>query len=378
MLGGSRRLLAGGGGAVRFGTTMPDLSAPAAAHVTGTDGSTGGRKPASSPPAAPVATTVAERFEAARAGDRRALARLLSWVEAGGDRGRQVAAVAYRSSEEAATVGITGAPGAGKSTLTGRLVAVARDATASKVAVVAIDPTSPFTGGAVLGDRIRMQDHSDDDGVFIRSMATRGHLGGLAVAVPEAVRVLGATGWPLVVVETVGVGQVEVEVASATDTVVVVVNPRWGDAVQANKAGLLEVADIFVVNKADQPGAAETRRDLEQMLDLAGHQRGEGQWRPPVLLTVASAAGAGAATGVAELWEAVRAHQQHLAATGELERRRQARLERELDRVVDARLAELVAGLGGDRQAVVSAVLAHELDPYEAADRLVAGLGGRR
>ena len=150
--------------------------------------------------------------------------------------------------------------------------------------MLAVDPSSPFTGGAILGDRVRMQDHALDDGVFIRSMATRGHLGGLSLAVPEAVRVLGATGSPLVIVETVGVGQMEVEVASAADTTVVVVNPGWGDAVQANKAGLLEVADVFVINKADRPGARETRRDLEQMLDLSA----PGDWRPPIVETVAA------------------------------------------------------------------------------------------
>jgi len=346
---------------------MADISASQPAPVV---------QPVAPPGGAPSSDRVARLFDRARGGDRRALARLLTWVESGGELGREVAAVAYRTADEPITVGITGAPGAGKSTLTGRLVGAARAAGRAKVAVVAIDPTSPFSGGAVLGDRIRMQDHSDDDGVFIRSMATRGQLGGLSVAVPEAVRALGAAGWPLVLVETVGVGQVEVEVASATDTVVVVVNPRWGDAIQANKAGLLEVADIFVVNKADLPGAAETRRDLEQMLDMAGRDEGGSEWRPPVLMTVAAGGGDGA-TGVAALWEAIEAHQQHLRSTGELERRRQQRLRRELDRVVDARLATLVDGLAaGDRRTVVDAVLAHRLDPYQAADLLVAGLPG--
>ncbi len=183
------------------------------------------------------------------------------------------------------------------------------------MAVLAIDPSSPFTGGAILGDRVRMADHAIDDGVFIRSMATRGHLGGLSLATLEAVRVLDATGWPWVLVETVGVGQVEVEVAGAADTTVVVVNPGWGDAVQANKAGLLEIADVFVINKADRPGADETRRDLERMLDLTGADG----WRPPVVATAATTG-----EGVEELWAAIDAHRRHLDDSGELEQRRRS------------------------------------------------------
>ena len=196
-------------------------------------------------------------LEAARAGDRVALARLLTQVESGGPVGRAAASLAYRSGKEARTVGITGPPGAGKSTLVDRLIASARAGGVAQLGVLAVDPSSPFTGGAILGDRVRMQDHALDAGVFIRSMASRGHLGGLAVAVPEAIRVLAAAGFPLVLIETVGVGQVEVEVAGATDTTIVVLNPKWGDAVQANKAGLLETADIFVINKADRPGAGD-------------------------------------------------------------------------------------------------------------------------
>ncbi|MFP5377129.1 MAG: methylmalonyl Co-A mutase-associated GTPase MeaB, partial [Acidimicrobiia bacterium] len=198
-------------------------------------------------------------------GSRRALARLITLVEHGGDEARAVGRLTYRRGGAAYTIGVTGAPGAGKSTLTDRLVAHARSL-GRQVAVLAVDPSSPFSGGAILGDRVRMQGHAGDPGVFIRSMATRGHLGGLALATPEAVRVLDACGFPLVLVETVGVGQVEVEVAGRADTTVVVVNPGWGDAVQANKAGLLEVADVLVVNKADRPGAAQVDRDLRAML----------------------------------------------------------------------------------------------------------------
>ena len=201
-------------------------------------------------------------------------------------------------------------PEQGKSTLVDRLIAVARAAGVDQLAVLAVDPTSPFSGGAILGDRVRMQGHDLDPGVFIRSMASRGHLGGLAVAVPEAIRLFAAAGTPLVLVETVGVGQVEVEVASATDTTVVVVNPKWGDAIQANKAGLMETADIFVVNKADMPGAAQSRRDLEQMLDLST----PGDWRPPILETVAATG-----EGVEALWAEIGRHRAFLAEAGLLE-----------------------------------------------------------
>ena len=317
----------------------------------------------------------AELMSAAAAGDRRALARLLSMVERGDGAGdpdspaRQVAALAYRSGEEAATVGITGAPGAGKSTLVDRLVSVVR-AEGGPVGVLAVDPTSPFSGGAILGDRVRMQDHALDPGVFIRSMATRGHLGGLALAVPEALRVLVAAGFPVLLVETVGVGQVEVEVASATDTTVVVVNPRWGDAIQANKAGLLETADVFVVNKADNPGAAETRRDLEQMLDLSN----PASWRPPVVETVATSD-----QGVGRMWEEIRRHQLQLAADGSLERRRRARLEREFRTVLSARIERDIGALlsGGEMGSLLEDVVEHRLDPYEAADRLLEAFGRR-
>lgn len=308
----------------------------------------------------------AELLPAALGGDRRALARLLSLVERGGPPSRAVASLSYRSGKEAATVGITGAPGAGKSTLVDRLVGVVR-ARGETVGVLAVDPTSPFSGGAILGDRVRMQDHALDPGVFIRSMATRGHLGGLALAVPEALRLLAAAGLPLVLVETVGVGQVEVEVASATDTTVVVVNPRWGDAIQANKAGLMEIADVFVVNKADNPGARETRRDLEQMLDMSA----PGPWRPPVVETVATEA-----KGVEQLWEEIGRHQGHLAADGSLERQRRLRLEREFRAVLGARIEREVGRIldsGGPD--LVEDVVEHRLDPYEAADRLLAALG---
>ncbi len=214
-----------------------------------------------------------------------------------------------------------------------------------------------------------MQDHALDAGVFIRSMASRGHLGGLAAAVPEAIRALAAAGFPLVLVETVGVGQVEVEVAGATDTTVVVLNPRWGDAVQANKAGLLETADLFVINKADMPGAGETRRDLEQMLDLTAL----GDWRPPVLETSASTG-----VGVDALWDEIARHERHLAEQGALERTRARRLEREFRIVLAARIQSEVDRLstGGEFAGLAQAVAEHRLDPYDAADRLVDAVYG--
>lgn len=224
-----------------------------------------------------------ELFADALDGDRSALARLLSLIERGDDEAREVGRLAYSRSGDGYTIGLTGAPGAGKSTLTSAIIGHLRSLEL-EIAVLAIDPSSPFTGGAILGDRVRMQDHATDPGVFIRSMATRGHLGGLSLATPEAVRLLDAIGRRWIVVETVGVGQVEVEVAGKADTTVVVVNPGWGDSVQANKAGLMEIADIFVINKADRKGVDETSRDLMQMLDLSDmpHEA----WRPPIISAV--------------------------------------------------------------------------------------------
>ena len=289
-------------------------------------------------------------------------------VERGGEPAREVGRRAFPHGGGAYTVGITGAPGAGKSTLTGALVGVIRK-DGDEVAVLAIDPSSPFTGGAILGDRVRMQDHALDPGVFIRSMATRGHLGGLALATPQAVRVLDAAGVPWVLLETVGVGQVEVEVAGAADTTVVVVNPGWGDAVQANKAGLLEIADLFVINKADRPGAGDTRRDLENMLDMTGLP--DGGWRPSILDAVATTG-----EGVPELWASIGAHKEHLERTGLLAERRARRLTDELRTILVRRLEERATGTasGPDFDRLHAAVLARRLDPYAAADELLAAL----
>ena len=311
--------------------------------------------------------SVAELFDAAVAGDRPALARLLSLIERGGVEAREIGHLAAPRSGTAYTVGITGAPGSGKSTLTSahrRTRAVdGRPASPCWPST----RTSPFTGGAILGDRVRMQDHATDPGVFIRSMATRGHLGGLALATPEAVRLLDALGRRLILIETVGVGQVEVEVAGKADTTVVVVNPGWGDSVQANKAGLMEVADVFVINKADRVGADETRRDLVQMLDLSAAT----EWRPPIVTTVATTG-----EGIGELWVAVDAHRTHAATSGRLEQRRTARLRDELAEIVARRLGEQARELCGEQRwaELTDAVLARQLDPWAAADEMLGPL----
>ena len=302
-------------------------------------------------------------LDAARSGDRSALARLLSKVERGGAEARSVSEVTHELVGRATTVGITGAPGAGKSTLTSSLVREMRAADVA-VGVLAIDPSSPFTGGAILGDRVRMDEHVLDDDVFIRSMATRGHLGGLSVAVPDAARVLDAVGLEWVLIETVGVGQVEVEIAGEADTTVVVVNPGWGDTVQANKAGLMEIADIFVVNKADRAGVDETVSDLERMLSL----RSGSEWRPPVIRTIATE-GAGAA----ELWAAIQQHGEWSRSSGEFERRRAVRREQELRRIVNSLMAARVEELAsGDAWRKASDdIAAHRLDPWAAANSLL-------
>jgi LAO/AO transport system kinase len=306
---------------------------------------------------------------ASRAGDRSATARLISLIERGGDQARHVARLTFPHGGDAYTVGITGAPGAGKSTLTDRLISEQRRR-GEALGVLAVDPSSPFSGGALLGDRVRMQDHTLDEGVFIRSMASRGHLGGLALATPDAISVLAAAGLGLVLVETVGVGQVEIEVAGATDTTVVVVNPGWGDAIQANKAGLLEVADVFVVNKADRPGADETGRDLDHMLDL-GFGRPPDAWRPPILAVVATTG-----EGVPELWEAIGNHRRFLTDSGQLDTRRERRLVSQLREVLVRRLEHDIDRLEGGQayQDVRRQVIDRVTDPYAGADSLLSQL----
>jgi len=289
-------------------------------------------------------------------------------VEEGGGAEGAVAAATFPRTGQARVVGVTGAPGAGKSTLVDRLVE-ARRAGGERVAVVAVDPSSPVSGGAVLGDRLRMQRHATDPGVFIRSMASRGQAGGLARATAGAVRVLDAAGWPLVIVETVGAGQVETDVASAADTTVVVVTPGWGDGIQAGKAGLLEVADVLVVNKADRPGAGQAALDLEMSLDLSTLE-----WRPPIVRTVAASG-----EGTGDLWAAVESHGRHLAEDDRLAARRAVRLGAEVRRLVaDAAARDAAARCRGPEfDTVMADVAARRLDPLAAADRLISSFPGR-
>jgi LAO/AO transport system kinase len=316
-----------------------------------------------------VAGTAPEVSGGAVAGDRRSLARLLSLVERGGAPARELARLTYPLSGAAYSVGLTGAPGAGKSTLTSQLIREALGTTGGPVAVLAVDPSSPLSGGAILGDRVRMQDHALDRSVYIRSMATRGHLGGLAAAVPDAVRVLDAVGWPLVFVETVGVGQVEVDVAGTCDTVIVVLNPGWGDAVQANKAGLLEVADILVINKADRPGVRETKRDLVHMLQLSGSL----DWTPPIVETVASSG-----DGIHELWAAIERHRAFLGEGARLERRRRSRLAEETERLaVDAFARAVADQIRGEGSTLVDQLSERALDPFQAAEKILSAVAER-
>ncbi|HZC26698.1 MAG TPA: methylmalonyl Co-A mutase-associated GTPase MeaB [Actinopolymorphaceae bacterium] len=323
-------------------------------------GGTGGRRPRSVP----------DLVEAARAGDPRALGRLISLVEDDSPALREVAAALAHHTGDAEVIGITGAPGVGKSTCTSALVTAFRTA-GRRVGVLAVDPSSPFSGGALLGDRVRMQDHATDPEVFIRSMAARGHLGGLAAATPQALRVLDAAGCSVVLVETVGVGQSEVEVAGLADTTVVLLAPGMGDAVQVAKAGLLEVGDVYVVNKADRDGADRLGRDLRQMLSLGEHA--EGDWRPPIVETVAS-------TGeeIDKLVAVVSDHRAHLRDTGELVRRRTRRAREEIESLALVDLRRRLDLLPRDRRldALAEKVLAGDLDPYRAADELVAEITG--
>jgi LAO/AO transport system kinase len=309
-----------------------------------------------------------ELFQAALDGDRSALARLLSLIERGDEEAREIGRLAYPRSGAGYTVGLTGAPGAGKSTLTSAIIRHLRSLDL-EIAVLAIDPSSPFTGGAILGDRVRMQDHATDPGVFIRSMATRGHLGGLSLATPEAVRALDAIGRRWILVETVGVGQVEVEVAGKADTTIVVVNPGWGDSVQANKAGLMEIADIFVINKADRNGVDETRRDLMQMLDLSDLPHDT--WRPPIINTTGTTG-----DGVVELWDTVLRHREFAEASGLLRERRTFRLREELREIIAQRLGRKARTIcTGERwDELTDEVAQRTTDPWTAADEMLAAI----
>jgi len=264
-------------------------------------------------------------------------------------------------------LGLTGSPGVGKSTVTTALVRHYREQ-GLRVGVLAVDPSSPFSGGALLGDRIRMQDHATDQDVFIRSMASRGHLGGLSWATPQALRILDAAGFDVVLIETVGVGQAEVEIAALADTSLVVVAPGLGDSVQAAKAGILEIADIFVVNKSDRPGAHDVVRDIRNMLALASYATGD--WRPPIVGTTASTN-----EGIADLAAAIEKHRGWLSDSALLAERRTARARDEISAIALAGLRERAGGLPGESRLgeLAARVAAHELDPYTAADELISG-----
>ena len=292
-----------------------------------------------------------------QAGDKRALGRVISWAESGDARFRSVLRDLKPAAAGPRVIGLTGAPGAGKSTVTSALVRALR-ARGRSVAVLAVDPSSPFTGGALLGDRIRMQEHATDDGVFIRSMGSRGQLGGLAAAAPRAIRILAAAGYEVILVETVGVGQAEVEIASAADTTVVLVVPGMGDSVQAAKAGVLEVADVLAVNKADRPDTQATLRDLRGMVALA-----RAEWKPPVVATVATTG-----AGIDDLLEALDKHDAWLESSGERARRRLARARDEVTAVALAALAQRLAV----PDELAARVADGQCDPAEAAEELLA------
>lgn len=312
-----------------------------------------------------VSTLVAQ----ARDGRPRAVARLISLVEGASPQLREVMAALAPLTGNAYVVGLTGSPGVGKSTSTSALVTAYRKR-GKRVGVLAVDPSSPFSGGALLGDRVRMSEHASDPGVYIRSMASRGHLGGLAWAAPQAIRVLDAAGCEVVLVETVGVGQSEVEIASQADTSVVLLAPGMGDGIQAAKAGILEIGDVYVVNKADRDGADATARELNHMLGL-GEARAPGDWRPPIVKTVASRA-----EGVDEVVEALEKHRAWMEEHGVLAERRRARAAREVETIAVTALRQRIGDLHGDRRlgALADRIVGGELDPYRAADELVAGL----
>jgi len=312
---------------------------------------------------------VATLVEQARAGRPRAVARLISLVEGASPQLREVMAALAPLSGNAYVVGLTGSPGVGKSTSTSALVSAYRKL-GRRVGVLAVDPSSPFSGGALLGDRVRMQDHATDPEVFIRSMATRGHLGGLAWSAPQAIRVLDAAGCEVVLVETVGVGQSEVEIAAQADTTVVLLAPGMGDGIQAAKAGILEIGDVYVVNKADREGADATARELNHMLGL-GEARSAGDWRPPIVKTVAARG-----QGVDELVEALEKHRAWMDEHGELAGRRRRRAAQEVETIAVTALRQRFGDLRGDQRldALAERVAAGELDPYTAADELVAGV----
>lgn len=307
---------------------------------------------------------VAELVERAKAGEPRAVARLISLVEDASPALREVAQRLAPETGTAQVIGITGSPGVGKSTSTSAFVTAFRKR-GLRVGVLAIDPSSPFSGGALLGDRVRMQDHATDPEVYIRSMASRGHLGGLSWSTPQAIRVLDAAGCDVVLVETVGVGQSEVEVAGLADTTLVLLAPGMGDGIQAAKAGILEVGDVFVVNKADRDGADLVVRDLRSVLNLGA---GDEPWRAPIVKTVASTG-----EGIDDVLAAIETHRAYLEESGEGTRRRAQRARDEIEAIAVETLRQRFGDLHGHAglDKLAAEVVAGTLDPYAAADQII-------
>lgn len=306
---------------------------------------------------------MSDLIASALGGDVRSIGRLISTVERLDESARQVLGELVCVHGNAHVIGLTGAPGVGKSTTTSALIAHFRTLDL-KVAVLAIDPSSPFSGGALLGDRIRMQSHALDDKVFIRSMAARGQLGGLSVATGFAVRILDACGFDVILIETVGVGQSEVDIVAAADTTVVVTAPGMGDSIQAAKAGVLEIADVFVINKADRDGAANTERELRALVEL--HDRA---WEIPVVATVATNN-----EGIAQLAQAIADHYEHVLSNGELVQRRIKRTSAQVELLVDLEIRNLMAAHQGLVTTQVELVAENQQDPFTAARIIVAGL----
>lgn len=307
------------------------------------------------------ATDLGDLIKNARAGQALAVARLITLVEDGGPEARTIAQELSKFQSNSHVIGITGSPGVGKSTSTSALTKALRQ-NGKSVAVLAVDPSSTFSGGALLGDRIRMQEHTVDEKVFIRSMASRGHLGGLSAAAPQAVRILEAAGFDYVIVETVGVGQSEIDIAAMADTTLVLLAPGMGDDIQAAKAGILEIGDIFVINKADRDGANQTRRELRTII----HQllKGKVDWLPPILLTVATKE-----EGIAEVLQAIADHRTHLESTGELSARRKQRLRMEVQALAVASMSNKLAHILSDVETK---------DPYQALDEAFGKLRGEK
>lgn len=305
----------------------------------------------------------------AREGHPRAVARLISLVEDDSPQLREIMAALTPYSGHAHVVGITGSPGVGKSTSTSALIAEFRKQ-GKRVGVLAVDPSSPFSGGALLGDRIRMQDHAADDGVYIRSMASRGHLGGLSWSTPQALRVLDAAGFDVVILETVGVGQSEIEVLSVADTVLVLLAPGMGDGIQAAKAGILEIGDVFVVNKADRDGARVTSRELRHMINLGEFPAGS--WKPPIVLTVATKG-----EGLDKLAEEVSMHYEWARQTGALSKRRTRRARDEIEAIALSQLRKRFGQVGDAEllDQLATQVSSAQKDPYTAVDELLAATG---